>query len=289
MDQAIFGSDRPLLYNVTPWAQLGFAVPNFGDNIGTMSTPIWNLAKEIARIQLFVMTHVDAQRSQFPSRNTVERICKLCNRVQTVLGSRMRLPSDVRLESNHASVNPRPWSIHPVPYFVSDIIKNHWMAEYNELCMIALTNIYQHSDNNLPLTITQQFATDIYAYFREIRRLIGTELLMLDVEQVMGDSFVFTDEHYAAYDPSRYVINTEAIQTPGAIFSRPTEDDLRPLHQGIPANLIVTSLSQYPIDAAGLGWSGQPLPDDAAAIGTVGSGSARATGKPGSGIGDPQI
>lgn len=286
MDQALFGSDRPLLYNVTPWAELGFAVPNFGDNVGTVSTPIHNLASEISRLQLYVMTHVDAQRQQFPSRNTVERICKLCNRVHSVLSSRMRTPSDLRLESGHASANPRPWIIHPVPYFGSDIVANHWMREYNELVMIALTNIYQHSDNNLPLTITQQFATDIYAYFREIKRLIGTELLMIPIDTVLGDDFIFTPEHYAAYDPSSYILNTEAIQTPGAIFSRATEDDLRPLHRGIPANLIVTSLAQYPVDPQGLGLSGQPLPVDAAAVGTADRSAVTA---PGGSIGQPQI
>jgi len=286
MDQSLFGSDRPLLYNVSPWAQLGFAVPNFGDNIGTVNSPIHNLAAEIARVQLFIMTHVDAQRTQFPSRNTVERLGKLCNRVQSVLVSRMRIPSDVRLESSHASANPRPWQIHPVPYFRSDIVANHWLREYNELCMIALTNIYQHSDNNLPLTITQQFAADIYAYFRELRRLLGTELLLLPLETVMGDDFMFTAEHYDAYDPSAVIVNTEAIQTPGAIFSRATEDDLRPLHRGIPANLIVTSLAQYPVDPAELGLSGRPLPGDAAAVGTV-DGSAVA--RPGGTIGDPQL
>lgn len=285
MSESLFGSDRPLLYNITPWAQLGFAVPNFGDNIGTVSTPIHGLASEIARIQLFIMTHVDAQRSQFPSRNTVERICKLCNRVQSILGSRMRMPSDVRLEAAHASANPRPWTIHPVPYFNSDIVVNSWLREYNELCMIALTNIYQHSDNNLPLTITQAFATDIYAYFREIKRLIGTELLAIPLDTLMGDEFLFNETHWEAYDPSKFIVNTEAIQTPGAIFSRATEDDLRPLHRGIPANLIITSLSQYPVDPAGLGYVGQPLPDDAAAIGTTKANNA--TAKPGGTIGQP--
>ena len=185
MTHSIFGSDRPLLYNVDPWGELGFAVANFGENYGTLSQPIHGLASEIGRSQLFIMTHIDAQRTQPPSRNTLERLGKVINRVQSVLVSRMKSYSEVRLEGGHATADLKPWRIHPVPYFNGPIVRNHWLTEYNQLCMIALTNIYQHSDNNLSLTITEQFARDVWKYFRQIKVLIGSELLMLDAEVVL--------------------------------------------------------------------------------------------------------
>jgi hypothetical protein len=269
MAQANFGSDRPLLYNVAPWAQLGFAVPNFGNNYGTLSKPIWNLADFVSKAQLFIMTHIDAQRTQPPSRNTVERLCKMLNRVHAVLQARMKTYSDVRLEEGHATADMQPWLVHPVPFFPGPLVRNHWLSEYNSLVMIAMTNIYQHSDNNLALTVTQQFASDIWKYFREIRNLVGIELLGIDPETVDADNFTFKDEHYLAYSPDAVIINFEPLDSAGPIMSRATEDDLRPLFRGWPANEIVTLLADYPVDAAELGKQGQPLAEEAAAVGTA--------------------
>ncbi len=280
MSRTIFGSDRPQLYNVAPWAEMGFAVPNFGNNYGTLSTPIHGLADEISKGQLFVMTHIDAQRTQPPSRNTVERLCQMNNRIHTKLQSRMKVDSDIRLEEGHATADSKPWNIHPVPFFHGPAVRNHWLIEYNTLTMIALTNIYQHSDNNLALTITQQFAQDIWKYFQEIRILIGVELLQLPRETVVAEGFKFETAHYNAYDISPFAMNLEALDTPGPIHSRTTEDDLRPLFRGIPANEIVTNLAAYPVDDAELARQGQALPDGAPAVGTRDGSLIGGTGQP---------
>ena len=266
-NRAVFASDRVLLYDLEPWNRLGFGVPNFGDNLGTVSQPIWNLADFIGKAQLFIMTHVDAQRMQAPSRNTVERLGKLINRVNTVLGGRLKEYNELRLEEGHASAVLRAWQIHPVPYFRSPVLRNHWRSEYNELAMIGLTNLFQHSDNRLALTVTKALASDVWRYFREIKILLGSELLLLPGETVEPDEFLFTEEHYAAYDPD--LINFEDLDTPGPIQSRATEDDLRPLFNGIPSNVIAPVLAQYPVTEDGLGMSGAPLPENASAVGTA--------------------
>jgi len=279
-----FGTDRPLLYDVEPWASRGFAVPNFGDNIGTLSVPLRNLADEIGKAQLYIMTHEDAMRTQPPSRNTVERLGKLCNRIKSVLASRQKEYNVLRIEEGHASPDLRIWNIHPVPYFESAVLRNHWLSEYNQLCMIALTNFYQHSDNNLGLTVTAAFAADVYQYFREITRLVGVELLGLSPDVVNADTFVFLPEHYETYSPDQLVISYESLDTPGPVQSLATEDDIRPLFVGIPANLIVPNLKQYPVGASDLGLAGASLPEGAEAV-DVGT----ATAAPGLSIGQPQI
>lgn len=284
MSEYQFATDRVLLYDLDPWNELGFGVPNFGNNIGTLSTPIWNLADYVGQAQLFIMSHIDAQRTQPPSRNTVERLGKLLNRINTVLGSRAKSYSENRLEEQHVTANVRVWNIHPTPYFRSPWLRNHWLAEYNELCMIGMANIYQHSDNNLSLTVTQKFAQDTWQYFREIKLLLGSELLMIPAEQLAEDTFLFTDEHYAKYSPDLVTLNMEALDTPGAIFTASTEDDLQPLFRGIPANVIAPALKQYPVAGAN-DVSGMPLPAANAASGTS-DGSAVAP--QGRNIGEPQ-
>jgi hypothetical protein len=164
----LFGTDSVLLYNVDPWKRLGFGVPNFGvkslmnpdriDTIGTMNMPLHNLADQIARLQLFIMTHLDAARTQPPSRNTIERLGRLCNRVSKVLSNRMVATNELLVEPGHQRPAVHIWNIHPVPYFAGPFLRNTWLREYNDLVMTALTNFYQHADNNQPLTVTVKFA-----------------------------------------------------------------------------------------------------------------------------------
>jgi hypothetical protein len=172
------------------------------------------------------------------------------------------------------------WTIHPVPYFENDFLRNHWMMEWNDLVMFALTNFYQHSDNNLALTVTAKFASDIYQYFKKIKVMLGTELLGLDRATVEADAFVFTPDMFDKYAPSDMVLNYEALDTPGNIFSLPTEVDLAVLFKGIPATLIVPCLKQYPIGmvpgATGVAGA-DTLDTTASAAGTGGIGGAGAT------------
>ncbi len=266
-----FGTDRPLLFNVSPWKEMGFGVPNFGDNVATLSLPIHNLSREISRSQLYIMTHVDAMRTQPPSRNTIERLGKLLNLVQSVLSTRQRNPNEILTEPIHANPAPNIWLINPVPYFDSGFVRNTWLREYNELCMIALTNMYQHSDNNRAINITAKFASDIYQYFREIKNLVGVELLQQKSADVRDDKFVFTADMYDKYAPDTIYINYEALDTPGPIEGLPTEDDLRPLFNGFPATMICAHVAQYPANETipGSGWSGSGFSTTAAAVGTI--------------------
>ena len=281
-----FGHDRVLLYNVDPWSRLGFGVPAFHENVGTLSIGLHNLADEIGTLQLYIMTHVDAMRTQPPSRNTVARLGKMLNRVQSVLGGRAKNYSEIRTEEGHASPTPYIWTVHPVPFFNSALVRNHWLREYNQLCMIALSNFFQHSDNNLALTITTKFTQDIWQYFNDVKLLLGSELLQISRVDLDAPGFVFNNSHYDTYSPEDITINIEAIDTPGPIFSLPTEDDLRPLLRGIPANLISPNLSQYPIgpvpDAEGI--AGVDIPTGQETFGTK-----DADGSTGEAIGPPDI
>jgi len=266
-----FRSDAVSLYDVAPWNELGFGVPTFGaDNVATLNRPLHGLADEIGKIQLYVMTHVDAGRHAPPSRNTIERIGKLCNRCQTVLAGRQKDYPDMRLEAGHASPARLVWNIHPVPHFDSYVLKNRWMQEYSDLIMLLLTNAYQHTDSALPLTITADLARDLYQYVREIKLRMGSELLMIPVEDLKDDAFLFKNEHYDAYHPDDAVTRIEAIDRPTSVLHLPTEDDLYPLLVGIPATLILPNLKQYPIGPllAADGLTGQPVPSGESAAGT---------------------
>lgn len=280
----LFGTDRVRLYDVDPWNRLGFGVPAFRpDTIGTLNAPIHGLADEVAKIQLYIMTHVDVMRTKPPSTNTIQRIGKMLNRVASVLGGRQMDYPDMRLEEGHVRPDQMIWNIHPVPYFPSAFVRNRWLKEWNHLVMVALSNMYQHSENNLSLEITKEFAQDVYAYFARIKRLMGYEMLQIPVAELDKPDFMFKAEHYANYHPDEVTINIEALDYAGPLFSLPTEADMRQLLDGIPATLILPRLKQYPIGpvpgAQGIG--GQDLIDESLAAegtGGIGGGGGPAIG-----------
>ena len=243
-----FGTDSIQLYDVEPWNSLGFGVPTFGaDNVATLNRPLHSLTDEIGKLQLYIMTHIDAGRHQPPSKNTVMRLGKLVNRMGSVFSGRKKEYNEARLEEGHASPAHLIWNIHPVPYFTSHILKNKWLKEYNDLLMILLTNAYQHTDNALALTITSDLAKDLYQYVREIKLRLGTELLNINLDLLKQDAFQFSDADYDAYAPEVFTTRIESLDRAPSILHLPTEDDLYPLLVGIPATLILPNLKPYPI------------------------------------------
>lgn len=280
-----FGSDRVLLYNVAPWAQMGFGVPNFGDNVGTLSLPVHNLADYIGKVQLLLMTHIDAQRTQPPSPNNVVRMMKVLNRVKAVFNSRMKSYTQQRTEPGHSTPDMRAWMVHPVPYFEGGFVRNHWLKEYNMLCMIALTNMYQHSDNNLALTVTEAFARDIDIYFHDIRMFVGVELLGKKRADMEDNDTFDPSADILLYKPEDFTVNFETLDTPGPVEAVPTEDDLRRFFNGIPSTIIKNYLAQYPTSGPdpGEGYAGASFAAVHAPVGTTdGSAIAPAGGTIGS-------
>ena len=167
-----FGSDRPLLFDVQPWKRLGYGCPNFGfpefDHYLSANESIAGLVDEIGRDQLFIMRHQDAMRRQAPSINTLARISKLIARVYSVLSARAKPYSQQRVEGGHADPETFVFVVHPVPYFGSENMQNKWLREYNLWTMRVLAHMMQHSDNNLPATVTQEFANEVMEFFNEI-------------------------------------------------------------------------------------------------------------------------
>lgn len=300
-----YDNGAPLLYNVAPWNSLGFGVPNFGARYFTQNQPIARFVDEVGKVQLFIMAGNDARRGGILTANTVMRIAKLVNRAQTLLAGRQKQPNDQVLEPGHAVQSGKIFNIHPVPYFDSPMLKNPWLKEYNELVMVALTNMMLYTDNDRSLTITSDFAAAIWQYFKEIKVLCCTELLGMTQADASDDSKPMPTGPYAGpgvlvgsnpsqtattgaaaqptYNPPATVVNTEVMQSPGPSLTLPGPADMQPLFDGIPANLIIPNLAQYPVGPLpGLsGIQGAALPS---AQGLVGVG---AVSGPGGAMGSP--
>ena len=269
--QPLFSNNRVLLFAVDPWSGLGFGAPNPGsDSCFTQNLPLLNLVDEIGKCQLMLMLNPAARGWQPPNADVARTMAAMYNRAVSVISLQMKLEGAQQVSLGKADQSARPWIIHPVPYFDSPMVVNPWMRDWNELTMVALINIMQHSSNRFGLTIIQQFASEIIPIFNLIALKLGTELCDLDPAAVtwvsgqppflfdLSDKGPFTP---ANYHPSNKVINMELISTAGPLTSIPTIRDCSELAEGIPANLILPLLEQYPLGPipGATGLQGNPL------------------------------
>ena len=268
----ILNDDRVLIYDVEPWRGFGFGVPSWGDNPVTVNAAMAELVDEIGRVQLGIMTHLDARRRKPPSRNTMERLFKLLNRIYTVLNARAVSYNQRRLEAGHTDSPVSPFILHPVPYFNRQYVKNRWLREYNRLVMVGLSHAMQHSDNVEPFAITLEFAQEVWQYFREIKRLAAMELLLVPREQAEDDNWWPDASVFDSYDPLKVITTFEWLDDPEPLGGW-TEDDLKPLLAGIPATQIRVAVPPTVRRTVGESGGGEP------------QASAESTG---SGLGTPE-
>jgi len=242
-----FGTDQILWYNNGVWGKLGFAVPNFGDNTHTLNKSIHHLVDVMGRnIQAIMLDRETLHRTP-PSIDVLTRVHKLVLRVRSILAGRTKPPNELPLKSEHASPAPEAFIIYPTPYFK---VKNSWMKEWCGLALIALSEAMQHTDNGKSYEITPAFAGTVSKYVQRIYQLMATELFGVPVDEAKQLDFVLNDTHFQNYDPGKWFTSTEMMDHPAVAAEIPTEDDLRPLTEGIPAPLLI-GLDHYPLSTTG--------------------------------------
>lgn len=241
-----FRTDQALWYNNGIWGQLGYAVPNFGNDPRTVNTGIHYLVSVMGRNLSAVMHHADADLRVPPGINTLTRVHKLITRARTILAGRDLDPAEFEMESVHTTPAQQDFIIYPVPFWR---VRNPWMREWCGLMLTALSEAMQHTENRKPYEFTVAFSGVIGQYLHRVYRLMATELFGIDPELAKKLDFTLSDQQLGSYDPSRFFTATELIDTVAPIDLIPTEDDLRVLTDGIPATLLV-GLQLYPSGGA---------------------------------------
>lgn len=255
-----FKTDQVLWYNVGVWGELGYAVPNFGNDPATLNSGVHYLVDVIGRNLSAVMHHTDADLRIPPSINTVTRIHKLITRARAILGGRQVPPATPDMEAIHVSPAQMVHLVYPIPFFK---VRNRFLKQYAGLILVALSEAMQHTENRKPFEISTTFAGTIGQYFHRVYRLMATELLGVAADKAAALDFTLTDADLKAYDPSKFFTSTEMIDTVPPIENVATEDDLFVLTEGIPTTQLV-GLSAYP--------SGMPISEGV--VGASGSGAS---------------
>lgn len=261
----MFKTDQARWYNVGTWGDLGYAVPNFGDDPATLNAGIHYLTSIMGRNLSAIMHHPDVDLRTPPTINTLTRVHKLIVRARSILAGREVASGEPDMESGHSSPAPMVHLIYPVPYFR---VRNHYLKEYCGLVLNALSEAFQHTENRKAYEVSTRFSGTIGQYLHRIYRLMATELFGVAPETAKALDFTLTDADLAGYDPSRWFSSTEMIDTVPRLDQVPTEDDLRVLTDGIPATQLV-GLATYP--------SGVPVEGSSPAAGAA-TASATAPG-----------
>ncbi|MGE0760131.1 MAG: hypothetical protein AB7F89_14200 [Pirellulaceae bacterium] len=239
---AIFGTDEPLWYNVGIWGELGYGVPNFGNDYDTLNNSVAYLVDAMGRNLSAVMHHADADLRTPPSINTLMRVHKLILRARSILSSRAIAPNQMRMEAQHATPAKEDFLVFPIPYFK---VRNRWLKEWAGLILSALSECTQHTENRIEYDISTTFAGLVGQYLQRILVRMATELLGVARADAEKPDFVIADTVFQTYDPAKFFTSTELIDTNRPSWVIPTEDDLELLTNGIPASKLV-GLQRYP-------------------------------------------
>lgn len=242
-----FRTDQALWYNVGVWGQLGYAVPNFGDDTQSLNSTILKLTSVMGRNLSAIMHHADADLRTPPSINTLTRVHKLIVRARSILAGRAVPSGTPDFEAIHATPSQAEFILYPVPFFR---VRNEWMKEWCGLTLNAISEAMQHTENRKEYEISEAFAGLVGAYLHRVYRLMATELFGASATDAAKRDFTLTDVQLAAYDPSKYFTATELIDTVPPLGLSPTEDDILMLTNGIPASQLL-GLSKWP--------SGEPV------------------------------
>lgn len=238
-----FRNDAFLWYNVPTWAELGLAVPNFGDDKVSQNGSIRYLVSVTGRNLAAIMWHSDARSRVPPTINTITRMHKLITRARDILAGRAVAPGTLNMESAHA-VPPESFLVFPSPYFK---VRNEWLKEYASYVLLALTEAMQHTENGRGIEISQDFAGMFGQYLMRVYKLMATELLKVayPTDPAEALAFTLTDAQISAYNPAKYFTSTELIDTVPDVLNIPTEDDLKVLTDGLPT-INLPPLSVWP-------------------------------------------
>jgi len=230
-------TDAILWYNVGKFGDLGYAVPNFSNDVGSLNPTIINFTNMIGQNLFAIMHHEDVDLRTPPSINTIRRVHKLYLRFGQLINARAVPPEKNNLEPIHIQPAGDTFKVYPIPYFR---MRNRFLQEWAGLAMMALAEAMQHSENAKAMEISTKFAADIGKYFKRLYRNMAADLFGKTPDQLSQEGFILTEADLGGYDPSKFFTSTEMVDTVPHLGHRFTEDRLGVLREGI----VVTSLPE---------------------------------------------
>ena len=212
----------PYMFEGVKWA-----IPNVGDNKATHNLALGRLFDKVGEHLQAFSIRTDCFVPGPPTLGAVKHHHNMFVRLNDLIDVNTKRDNVERLEAHHITHERRAFKVYPIRYFD---VKNDYCRRWIELCLQAMSNIVQLSENTWSNDWSESTAIEIKKLFREAYRLMCVELFRVpyaDAEKVFDNNtpFFLTAEHFAGYDVS-HIPTIEWIKHP-ALGSEFTEDELR--------------------------------------------------------------
>jgi len=240
----VTNTDAILWYNVGDFGDLGYAVPNFSNDVGTLNPQIFDFCNLVGQNLFGLMHHEDVDMRTPPSINTLRRVHKLYVRAGKILEGRAVPPGKLNMETLHVNPGGEVFRVYPVPYFK---VRSDYMRRWAGLILVMLAEAMQHTENRKETEISTSFAGLMDQYLRRVYVNMAVELFGKGVDAAQSPGFLLTDEELAAYDPTKFFTGTELVDTVPSLSQVFTEDRLRVLREGVPTTTL-PNLQPWPVN-----------------------------------------
>lgn len=233
----VVNTDAILWYNVGQFGDLGYAVPNPSNDVGSLNKNICDMVTLIGENLFNIMHHEDVDLKVPPSINTIRRVHRLYLRFGQIVTARAVPSGDDNFESLHTQPAGEVFKVFPIPFFKA---RNPFMKRWAELVMMMLSEAMQHTENRKAIEISETFAGTVGKYMTRLYFNLATELFGKTRDEAKAPGFILTEEELANYNPAQFFTSTEMVDTVPHLGHVFTEDRLEVIRAGIP----VTSLPE---------------------------------------------
>lgn len=241
-----FDTDEILWYDNGKWGEAGYAIPNPSGKTWTNNSVIFQLHSLIGR-NLFELTHRDSVKFYAaPHKQFWFDLHQLIITARKRINDRTRADNDSNgLNAVHATPAPQVFLVYPVPFF-GERIRQADIREYTQLTLMLLSEIMQHSNNDLTTYITQSFAGVCGKYLQEILALFATKYFGKKRAEAYAADFALVDKDFQDYDPSSVMTSVEMTEERPPLQWWPTENDLSQI-RGIQVNDALMLAKRWPV------------------------------------------
>jgi hypothetical protein len=240
-----FSTDQILWYDNGRWGEAGYAVANPSGKTWTNNTVIYGFHSLVGRNMFELLHRGDVKFYGPPHKQFWFDLHQLIVTARKRLADRQRLPNDSNgLVVQHAAPAPQMFVAWPIPFF-GERIRQPDIREYAQLTLLMLSEMMQHSENELTTFITDAFAAKMGQYLREILALMATKYFGYKRAEAYDPAFTLKDTDFSGYDPSKVMTSVELTEERPPLQWWPTENDLTAI-RAIPYDEVMVLAKPWP-------------------------------------------